>query len=200
MEDYKSNARPELKADIPEKKVEKVISGSVRSKKKSGLEKAVSWLIPEDVGNVKTYIFFDVLIPLVKTAVYETVGTLLYPNGGGRRKGSSANRVSYREYYDRGSDRRDYGGRALGSDARSSYGYDDLIFDTRGDAEEVLYQLDSLLSRYHIVSVADLYDLSGKTGGSYTDNRYGWTDLRTARVERVREGFVIRLPRALPLD
>jgi hypothetical protein len=50
-----------------------------------------------------------------------------------------------------------------------------------------------------LVSVADLYDLVGVTG-NYTDNKYGWTDIRSASVIRVRDGYMLKLPKALPLN
>ena len=60
--------------------------------------------------------------------------------------------------------------------------------------------MDELISTYGIVSVADLYDLVGITGGSYTDNKYGWTNVHNASVIRVRDGYMIKMPKALPLD
>ena len=36
--------------------------------------------------------------------------------------------------------------------------------------------------------------------GSYTDNKYGWTHLRSADVQRVRDGYLLKLPKALPFD
>ena len=59
--------------------------------------------------------------------------------------------------------------------------------------------LEDMIDQYDIASVADLYDLVGIVG-SYTDNKYGWTSVRSARIERVRDGYVIRMPKALPLD
>ena len=71
--------------------------------------------------------------------------------------------------------------------------------DNRADAEEVLDSMLATIDKYGIVSVADMYDLVGITG-NYTDNKYGWTDLRSARIERERDGgYTINLPRALPL-
>ena len=58
--------------------------------------------------------------------------------------------------------------------------------------------MDELIDQYGVVSVGDLYDLVGVTG-AYTDNNYGWTDLRTASVVRTRDGYMIKLPRALAL-
>ena len=64
------------------------------------------------------------------------------------------------------------------------YEYDDIIIESRGDAELVLDQLEEIISTYGVASVADLYDLVGITGRSYTDNKYGWTDIRNAKVVR----------------
>ena len=59
--------------------------------------------------------------------------------------------------------------------------------------------MDEIMEEYHIVRVADLYDLVGVTG-DYTDNNYGWTNIRNAKIVRVRDGYKIDMPRALPLD
>ena len=55
------------------------------------------------------------------------------------------------------------------------------------------------MEEYDLVRVSDMFDLSGVTG-SYTDNNYGWTDIRSAEIQRVRDGYVIKMPRALPID
>jgi hypothetical protein len=36
--------------------------------------------------------------------------------------------------------------------------------------------------------------------GNYTDNKYGWTDIRSASVNRTRDGYALKLPKALPLN
>ena len=77
--------------------------------------------------------------------------------------------------------------------------FQDLIFESRGEAEEVLTNLLDLIADYGVASVADLYDLVGITG-PFTDNKYGWTDLRTASVSRTREGYIINLPKAVAID
>ena len=59
--------------------------------------------------------------------------------------------------------------------------------------------MDELIDTYSMVSVADLYDLIGVTG-NYTDNKYGWTNIRNAEVVRVREGYLLKLPKALPIN
>ena len=56
-----------------------------------------------------------------------------------------------------------------------------------------------LCETYGQVTVADLYDLVG-ISGSFTDNNYGWTDMREASVRRVRDGYILSLPRPRQLD
>ena len=72
---------------------------------------------------------------------------------------------------------------------------DDIVFETRGDAEKVLDTLSEALSVYGSVSVADFYDLAD-ISAEWTDNNFGWTDLRGARVLRTRGGgYTIDMPK-----
>ncbi len=200
MEEYKPNShkfKEDQKGSVPEKKVEKVIAGTVKSKKKSDIRKFTDVFISEDVNNVKSYILLEVLIPAIKKAISDIVTNgidmILYGETGKTKSNSTASKVSYRSYYDGG--RRDYSA----VHTKTGYNYDDIILDNRGEAEEVLSRMDELISTYGLVSIADLYDLVGITG-NYTDNKYGWTDIRSASVIRVRDGYMIKLPKALPLN
>lgn len=202
MQEYKANShksKTEQNDPIPEKKVEKVIAGTVKSKKKGELQKFADVFISEDVDKVKSYILMDVLIPAVKKAISDIVTNgidmVLYGETGRTKKNSPGSKVSYRSYYDKRDERRDYDSPRT----RTGYSYDDIILDNRGEAEDVLSKMDELISTYDFASVADLYDLVGITG-NYTDNKYGWTDIRSASVVRVREGYMLKLPKALPLN
>lgn len=202
MNDYKPNSnrfKEEQKNNTNEKKVEKVVTGNVTTKKKNGLQKIADEFISEDMKNIKSYVVGDVLIPAVKKAISDIVTTgidmILYggSRGGGRR--STAGSVSYTNYYDR--DRRTSSTRP--TTQYSGRSYDDIVLTTRGEAEEVLDRMYELIDSYKVVSVADLYDLVGITG-NYTDNKYGWTDIHRAEIVRVREGYMIKMPRAVPID
>lgn len=182
--------------DKPEKKVEKVVNGQVKIRKKNELRKFTDIFINEDISNVKTYIVTDVLIPSLKKAFSEIIKTgtdmLLYGTIASKNN-SNMRRVSYNSYYDSSHSTRAY------SPRNYSYSFDDIIFNSYGEAEEVLIEMNNLVKKYKIVSVADLYDLAG-IPCRYTDNRYGWMELRDADVVRVRDGYMLRLPKALPLD
>ena len=79
------------------------------------------------------------------------------------------------------------------------FSYNDIVFSNRSDAEEVLSGMLEILEHFEVVSVADLFDLAGLRF-DYTDNKYGWTNLQDARVERVCGGYVIHLPKATNID
>lgn len=203
--DYKSNSNKSkeesAKNQLTEKRAEKVVTGKVISKKKSGIKKITDEFISEDAKNIKSYVFGEVLIPAIKKAISDIVtdgiDMILYGESRGGSRRSSADRVSYRNYssYSGGSYRRESEPRTT----YQSYDYNDIILDSRGEAEDVLARMDELIDSYGLVRVADLYDLVGITG-NYTDNKYGWTNIRNAQIVRVREGYMIKMPRAIPID
>ena len=205
MTEYKANShkvreeqKRENKEVVERKKIEPV--AKAKTKKKSEIKKFTDVFIAEDVTSVKNYIVNDVLIPAAKKAISDIVTNgidmILYGEARGKdRRRDSGSRVSYTKYYERDRDRYYDRGRAR----RSVYDYDDIILDTRREAEDVLNRMDDLIDAYGMVSVADLYDLVG-VSGNYTDNKYGWTNLRNAEVRRTRDGYLIKLPKALPFD
>jgi len=76
---------------------------------------------------------------------------------------------------------------------------DSIIFEQHGDADEVLDKMDEIIADYGVVSVADLCDLAGVTS-SYADFKFGWSDLSAAGVRRVRDGYILKLPKATRID
>lgn len=202
MEDYKSNSdkvRRELQSD---KKVEAVITGNAKPRKKGEIQKFADVFIAEDARNVKFYILMEVVVPAVKKAISDIVTTgidmILYGESGRIKKNSSASKVSYRNYYEQGSNDRVYAG-SVGN-RRNALDYDDILFDTRGDAESVLDAMNDIIGQYGTVSVSDFYDLARVPNDNFTMNRYGWTNIGGATVVRIRDGYILKLPRAIPLN
>lgn len=200
MEEYKPNSRKSK--ENSEKHITPVITGSAKTKKKSDSRKLMDIFISEDASNVKSYIVMDVLVPAIKKAVDDIVSDgihmILY-GGKGRdpRRSGNASRVSYGSYYSGGNNRREEHSIRAGS---AAFDYDNIVFDSRGDAELVLSSMDDIIDQYKIVSVADLYDLAGVSTSNYAVNKYGWTDIHNASVVRVPDGWTLKLPRAMPLN
>lgn len=194
---HRARIEAEKKAEEPNKKeVQKVVSGKVVRKENKG-RKLTDAIISDDVKHVKSYVVFEVLIPAFKKAISDIVTNgidmILYGETGHTKKSGNlrSDYVSYRSYSDSSRERRYV-------DSRSDSDYDDLIFEHRGSAEDVLAHMEDILDEYHQVSIGDMYDLAGVTC-DYTYNDYGWTSLRDAEVVRIRDGYYIKLPRAKAL-
>lgn len=52
-----------------------------------------------------------------------------------------------------------------------------------------------LITEYEQVTVSDLYSMVDITG-NYTDESYGWTDIRGTTIVKVRGGYILDLPSA----
>lgn len=201
-EEFPSNSHKSKEEVIEKRVTESVVKGKVKKKKKSLGRRMSESFLEEDSSSVFSYILNDVLLPAAKDTlsdmVNKSVEMFLYGSEGGyssRRSQDRGNRtrVNYSSYYER--DNRD----RFRVNRRASHNFDDILFDDRNEAEEVLTRLCDLVYEYGEASVQDFYDLVGMTS-SYTDQKWGWTNLSTARVVRTRDGFAIRVPRVEEID
>ncbi len=183
------------------KKPAKIAKGKVSTKKKSPGKKLVESFIEDDADNVFDYVLHDVLIPAAKDTISDAIKSAIdmvlfgekRPDGVRRNGGKSY--ISYGTMYNRVGER---DRRVPRQRQNSRHIFEDVILENRGEAEEVLDYMVDMLCTYDCVSVADLYDMVGITG-EYTDNDYGWVNLSTAQVKRVREGYLIDLPKPVYL-
>lgn len=201
--DYKPNSnkyKEEQKALQAQAKpvVKPVVTGKTQTKKNE-VRKFTRDFFAEDWESIKKFIKNDILVPALKRTFYDVFEgglsrALFGGQGGGSRHRSSADKVSYRDYT--ASSRKSDNYR---SGTRSVLDYDDIIFDSRGDAEAVLTTMIDIIDQYEEVSVAALYELANVRNAPHTANKYGWDNLSRAYVDRNRDGYVIKLPRAMPL-
>jgi hypothetical protein len=186
----------------PEPKVvEKVTVGEVTQRKKPLWQRVSGSMVVDDGPTVTQYIVFEVLLPAAKNmisdAVSQGVDRLMFgdsrPNSRNRTAGTSGY-TNYSKVTPLRPDRREMTQRA-----RSSHDFDDIVIQTRGEAEEVLDKLRALVDQYEMATVSDLYDLVG-VSGDFTDDKWGWYDLRNAGVRPIRAGYLIVLPRPQALE
>lgn len=197
MEEFKSNSfksKEESPKRTPDKKVDKVVSGKTVKKKKNEARKFLDIFIKDDLENIGAFIVSDVLVPAIKRTILDSVKAVIGDPGGSTKATTTAAKISYRGYYEN-EGRRDYSS----IPARTGFDYDEIIFGNRGDAEAVLNAMDATIAKYGLVSVGDLYDLSDISTDNYTVTNYGWTDLHGSKVVPTRDGYMLKLPRALSL-
>ena len=179
-----------------EKRVEKVIQGNVRTRKKPMSKRMRDVFISEDAETIRSYILMDVIVPEIKEIIMETVNVILFGGSKPTPKKKNTTYVSYSSYSSPS-----HKAQQKQIEKRNSVrDLNDVIFESRGEAEEVLSSLVDIVNDYEIATVADFYDLVGITG-SFTDNKYGWDNFQGVNVSRARGGgYIINLPRPLFID
>lgn len=194
MDNYPNNSFKERDKDKtpPEKHVEKIITGSAKSVKKGGLRKLVGMFISDEIDDVPGYLLHNIILPAIKRAISDSVDIALNGENGKRRTSGSSIVSEYRGG-NHSTNRTRY-------DIQNLYEIDDIILDTYGDCEAVLDEMGELIREYGLVSIIDLYDMLGVTSTRHTDSKYGWTSLRTAKIVPTRGGFMLKLPRVVPLN
>lgn len=185
--DYPSNRRKE---DV---KVEPVVKNEVKTKEKSVFRKFQETFRLSDLSEIKGYIYEDLIIPGFKKAIRGVVDIIL--DGEIRTSGKSSNgyRINYNRISTNG--KREEAERSN----KKKRDFRELIFETRADAEEVLSSLAELIDVYGQASIADLYSCCDITA-EFTEFRYGWTNIAGASVSRVRDGYILNLPKAEVLE
>lgn len=203
--DYPPNSK---KVSEPPKKepITRVTSADAVRRKKSLGKQFRETFVGGDAKSALHYVMFGVLLPAAKDALVEAgsagIEKLIF--GETRKRGARNPATGATGYvsYNRMSmgDRSPMPARNISKRARSRHDFDEIVLDSRSEAEEVIDRLFDLVSRYDSATVADLYELTGLSS-SHTDHKWGWTDLRGATVSRLRNsGYLLDLPEPEPLD
>lgn len=213
MENYPGNSKkvtakqPPKKAASPapqEKKVEKIVVNKVTRRKKPLGRKFSETFVGGDAESVWAYVFNDVLVPaakdMVADAVSQGIEKMLFGESRGRSRGATVASAAYTSYNristqaKANAPRRD-----ISPSARGSHSFDEIILATRAEAQEVIDSLFTLTSDYDVATVADLYEMVGQTG-TFTDEKWGWFDMRGSSVTRIKGGYLLNLPRPEYID
>lgn len=73
--------------------------------------------------------------------------------------------------------------------------FDEIVWDTYGEAKIVLDTLDEIMQEQEIVTVSDLYNEAGVTC-PFTGDYLGWTDISSAKIVTDGNVYWIKLPPA----
>lgn len=194
--------------------VKPVVTSSVKKQKPSLLKRVNESIVDDDAKSIPEFLVFDVIIPNVKSLIYDLVSigfsralfgedsqrTRIYSPNGYTRQYSGKQYTSYS---------------TIGNDARykvytpekrtpvkHKYRNPSMVFEQRLDAENVLNDLQTCLIDYGEVSFATYYELIDlEEEINELDWNYGWTDLGPAWVHSCPQGgYLLELPPATRLD
>jgi hypothetical protein len=217
MEEFPSNSidpKPE-KNEKPavvggEKKIVKKVVHVTAVQRKKGLGSRLRQMLGGNDGqSIPDYIMYEVLGPALKDmitdAVIQGVERMVYGEARHSTRRSAASRgpvgssshISYNRYSTtpRGEAPRS----TMSARGRGSHDFGEIELHTRAEAEEVIAQMDEIVDRFRSCSVSDLYEMVGLEA-AYTDEKWGWTDMRGADVQRTRSGtYILILPRTEPI-
>lgn len=208
--EYPSNSINKKTAPAPAEapKVAPVVTGKVVTRKTSVGKRLKEVFIGADATSVWAYVAYDILIPAIKDTIADAGSMALERMLFGDTRGSSRSRsrgvgssatghVNYGGFSKPGNDRYGNGGRQLSPAARSSLNFDEIVLETRTEAENVIEHLGMLIDQYQVAKVADLYDLCRVSNNDYTTQKWGWYSIQGASVSRLsRGGYLLNLPRA----
>lgn len=194
-----------------EKKIESVLSSMAAKKKKSLLKRFTDVIVGGDSKTVVHYVIGEVIVPQLKDLFVEAtsgaVEKMIYgesrprPRYGARPAGPT----NYTKYTVRGTNpigaaTRDPRDRPPNPTALpKQLDYEEILLQTRVEAETVLERMYDLVREYEAASIHDLKSLVGWSS-SYTDQKWGWMDLQGSTIRRVREGYQLEFPRPTALD
>ena len=183
---------------------EKKVIAKAKVQKKSAIKEALRTFFAQDLPEIAEHLIIDVAIPAAKNAITDMVTQgiqqLLYGEVDPRRRSTSGYTSYSRSSHD-------YSGRAYYESRRTERreprqskptNVEDLVFDTRGDAVDVIEHIAETIEEYGQVSVADLMSSVG-IQPRYTDERWGWTTTDAFELRQIREGWLVSADRPEPI-
>lgn len=179
-------------SDRAKEKKEITPVAKARVKRESTARKVVGEIIKEDARSVGETVLWDVIIPTVKNLISDTVTrsieSMLY---GDSRPRSRNNYSDYSGYSrQKGSRDRPVERRERRSARQAEPERNEIIFDTRSDANDVIDRMSDIIDQYGQASLADLNALIGASS-NFIDDNWGWTDMGSFNVRQVRDGFML---------
>lgn len=155
--------------------------------------------------DAEDYIIDNVIVPSIMNAIADILGDAVdyvFRGRVGGRAGRSGNK-----------------GNTYGSTGTTDYGkfsqnpknvervpggmrgIDNVTFESRAAAKDVLDELVTALDRYKKVSVYNFYEAASlQPPNGYMDYNYGWYDLSAAQIVSFRGDWYIQMPRIVELQ
>lgn len=187
----------------PQKKVDRITTSEPIRRKKGLGSKFRDTFFGGDGRTALQYVWFSVLIPAAKDALYEAGSQgfqkLIFGETSRQRGGPPSGPLGHISYnrYSQGPAQQQR--RQISQQARARHEFDEIVLTSRQEADDVVDRLFDLVSRYGEATVSDLYELVG-IQSAHTDHKWGWTNLRGVGTVKVSQGYLISLPQPVALQ
>jgi hypothetical protein len=210
----KSSLAQQQKEEETKPKLQATIQGGVTLRRKTpGQRFTETFLNNGDIQTVGQTILMDVIIPAFKEMIFNSVrdgfSMLLWGDTRASRSGGLSSRGGIvRDYSSYSSS---IGSRSRDRDRVDIYRpedsprYNNLVFQVRGDAENILFNMRDYINTYNDIQIVKLYELVEEQTGinipmTAQDAKFGWSDLTNAGIRQVRGGYLLELPNPIVLE
>lgn len=218
MSELPNNSEKALNSRPPEKR-NAVVQREVQHRQTLGKMLRDSF-IPKDVEHAGEYILKDMIVPGLRDGVFDILMGILDMwrggvAGGGYRRSfggySGVPRIHQQQQKDYNQVSRIGSRNDRTYDVnRSVKSYDDIVIPdyppseggmrrAEQEAEAVIAELKDTIRGYGVARVSDLREAC-KESSTPSEYNYGWTNLDNAGYDRVRGGWLLILPKAMPID
>lgn len=202
---YPANSKiqpPQQPADKPRpERLKKVTSSETMEKKPSIGKRVLALFISEDAQEIKRYLRDDLIIPSIKTGILTALEMIFFhrTSGYGGWHPLDYSKPAQRPTIYSYSSQNNKGYVNAGENRTAAGVTKTIVYKTRMDAEAVLRAIDEQIVTYGEASVMQFYDLSD-VDSQFTDAKWGWKDISTARIYPCPGGFTIQMPKSILLD
>jgi len=209
VENFPSNSqnpRATTEDKPTERVVPRLVEGTATRRKKPLGKRMREMFLADGDGSVMDFVFGEVLIPAMKDMVTDAVSQgferMIYGETRSsvrrNRPSSAFGNTQHTNYNARYAPNQRHDNRPT-TNRRTRAPFDDIVIPSRSEAIDVLHALNEEIGKYEVVSVRALYEMVGLEF-HFTDEKFGWSDLSSAGIRRVSNGYLLDLPRAEPID
>lgn len=153
-------------------------------------------IFPGGFAELKEHLLWDIFVPWAQDMLrsgWQGLGDVIFPGSKRSSNGSVPERYSYEAQYQV---RPSYSTRTVYD---SSYSVDTPRPMTNDEANRVYNNMHGILAKNGFVTLLDYNDQMRIPTNSAQDN-YGWINLNAMKVERIRGGWTVTMPPAVPID
>lgn len=197
------------KAAEQTREIRKVETKGAKLKKRGLGARLIDTFIKEKPEEVRKYVIKEVVVPAIMDTIYDSImsalGMTFWQKADRRRSGGGSSLGSKFTNYSAISTPsiRKERTPAYGGSKGSLKSFDNLVFDSKGEAEDVRDSMIEALDRYGYLTVLEFYDIAQVTVDNFTDNNWGWKRDSIGQMKILGDsanGYYINLPRCEPLD